>query len=264
MKTKDSGPCWRRGRVWVITGFVLVVLLLSLLVPSTCLAAWPDNGVAVCANPLQQRHPEITLWIYNYAQVPQQTVTKAKMEMAKILSQAGIMTEWIDCPISSSEAEENAACQQRMRSTELAIMILHKVKLPSGASRDTYLGTAEVLTNRRPGHYIYLSYDNIRDSFYSGGISSAEILAGVAVHEIGHALFRSIEHSPAGLMRAKWDRQDLQNIAMGRLFFTPQQAEILQAEVAARANEDGPNLAVSSSSPRQRSPRAATHSDGRP
>jgi hypothetical protein len=182
-----------------------------------------------------QFHPGITIWVYNYAEAPQKTVTSAKMEIARILNQAEVMTEWIDCPISSSEAEEHAACRERMLPTDLAIMIQHKFKLPNGASRDTYLGSADLFSNRQPGHYIYMSYDHIRDSVYPGGAASPEILAEVAVHEIAHVLFRSIDHSPAGLMRARWDRQDLQNAAIGNLLFTPQQAEIIRAEVAARA-----------------------------
>jgi hypothetical protein len=116
-------------------------------------------------------------------------------------------------------------------------MIVHKFKLPNGVSRDTQLGYAEVFSNRQPGHYIYLSYDNIRDSAHAGGLCPSDTLAEVAVHEIGHVLFRSSDHSPTGLMRARWDRQDFQNAAIGNLLFTPRQAEIIQAEVSARMKE---------------------------
>ncbi len=190
------------------------------------------------------RHPEITIWVYNYAEAPQQTVTRMKMEIAKILNHAGVMTRWIDCASSSTGTEDQAACQERMLPSELAIMIFHKFKLPNGVSRDTHLGSAEVFSNRQPGHYIYLSYDHVRDSGYTGGVCSPDILAAVAAHEIGHALFRSIDHSPTGLMRARWDRQDFQNAAIGNLLFTPRQAEIIQAEVAMRikaAEAEGSN-----------------------
>ena len=207
-------------------------------------AAMPELTAREVISPDKGRHPEITIWVYNYAEAPQQTVTRMKMEIAKILNQAGVMTRWIDCPISSSATEDQAACQERMLPSELAIMIFHKFKLPNGVSRDTHLGYAEVFSNRQPGHYVYLSYDHIRDSEYSGRFCSPDTLAAVAAHEIGHVLFRSIEHSPTGLMRARWDRQDFQNAAIGNLLFTPRQAEIIQAEVAARmkgAEAEGSN-----------------------
>lgn len=188
-------------------------------------------------SPEKEPHPEITIRVYNYIEAPQQTISRTKMAIAKILNRAGVMTRWIDCPVSSMATDDHGACQERMWSTELALMIFHKFKLPNGVSRESHLGAAEVFSNRQPGHYIYLSYDHIRDSDFSGGLCSADTLAGVAVHEIGHVLFRSNDHSPTGLMRARWDRQDFQNAAIGNLLFTPRQAEIIQAEVAARAKQ---------------------------
>jgi hypothetical protein len=200
-------------------------------------AAMPELTAEEVMRPDKGRHLEITIRVYNYAEAPQQTLTGTKMEIAKILDRAGVMTRWIDCSVSSTTTEDPAACQERMLSTELAIMIFHKFKLPNGVSRDTHLGSAEVLSNRQPGHYIYLSYDHIRDSDDFGGFCLPETLAEVAAHEIGHVLFRSIDHSPTGLMRARWDRQDFQNAAIGNLLFTPRQAEMIQAEVAKRIKE---------------------------
>ncbi len=215
-------------RLFSFCRFVVIVHLVAVM---------PELTAREVMSPDEGRHLEITIWVYNYAQAPQQTVTRTKMEIAKILNQAGVTTRWIDCPISSTATEDQAACQERMLPSELAIMIFHKFKIPNGVSRDTQLGSAEVLSNRQPGHYVYLSYDHIRDSDYSGRSCSPETLAEVAAHEIGHVLFRSIDHSPTGLMRAKWDRQDFQNAAIGNLLFTPRQAEIIRAEVAARIRE---------------------------
>jgi hypothetical protein len=208
--------------------FCRLVVILHLV------AAMPELIAREVMSPDRGSHLEIKIRVYNYAEAPQRTITRTKMEIAEILNQAGVMTRWIDCPISSTQAEDHAACQDRMLPTELAIMIFHKFKLPNGVSRDTHLGYAEVFSNRQPGHYIYLSYDHIRDSEFPGGFCSPETLAEVAVHEIGHVLFRSSDHSPTGLMRARWDRQDFRNAAIGNLLFMPRQAEIIQAEVAAR------------------------------
>ena len=211
--------------------FCRLVVIVHLAAVTPELIAWE------VMNPGNERQLEIIIRVYNYAEAPQQTITRAKMQIAKILNHAGVMTRWIDCSVSSTATEGDAACQERMLPSELAIMIFHKFKLPNGVSRDTHLGSAEVLSNRQPGHYINLSYDHIRDSDYSGVFCSPETLAEVAAHEIGHVLFRSIDHSPTGLMRARWDRQDFQNAAIGNLLFTPRQAEIIQAEVAARIKE---------------------------
>ncbi len=209
----------------------------TLVVVFHLVAATPGAFAQERTNPAGGRQAEITIWVYNYAEVPIQTVAKTKTQITKILNRAGVTARWIDCPASWIATEDQSACQEHMSSSELAIMIFHTFKPPHGMSRDTQLGSAEVLSNRQPGHYIYLSYDHIRESAYPGGFCSPETLAEVAVHEIAHVLFRSTDHSPTGLMRARWDRPDFQNAAIGNLFFTPQQAETLQAEVSARMKQ---------------------------
>ncbi len=208
--------------------------LCSLAMVAGFLVAMPEVLAQEGMNREERRQAEITIWVYNYAELPQQTVDKTKIEIARILNQAEIGTRFIDCPVSSGPADDKATCQERMSPAELAIMIFRKFKVPSGVSRDSRLGWASVFTNGQAGHYIHLSHDHIRESSYPGGFCSPETLAEVAVHEIGHVLFRSLDHSATGLMRASWDRQDFKNAAIGNLLFTPQQAKLLQAEVAAR------------------------------
>jgi hypothetical protein len=38
-------------------------------------------------------------------------------------------------------------------------------------------------------------------------------------------------------MRAQWDRRDLENSAQGQLQFTPEQAQVIRAEVDARMRQ---------------------------
>jgi predicted HD phosphohydrolase len=71
----------------------------------------------------------------------------------------------------------------------------------------------------------------------SGGALPAEILACVIAHEIGHLLLGPNSHSPTGIMKAKWSADELRGAGWGRLLFTPQQAELIRAEVRARSGE---------------------------
>jgi hypothetical protein len=206
-------------------GFRSVVVMLNFMAAGT--AGFAQDGKNLEA----RARTEITIRVYNYADLQLQTITQTKVAITRILNLAGIMPRWIDCDSSSNEPESHSACQERMLPSELAILIFHKFRLPSGVSRDSHLASAEVFPNGQAGHYVRLSYDHIRES--AGGFCPPETLAEVAVHEIGHVLFRSTGHSPTGLMRARWDRQDIQNAAIGNSRFTPQQAEILRAEVAA-------------------------------
>ena len=104
------------------------------------LVAMPELVAQEGMNPEERRHPEITIWVYNYADAPQQTIASTKREVSRILSQAGVVTRWKDCPVSSAETEDQPSCEERMLPSELAIMIFHKFKLANGVSRDSHLG----------------------------------------------------------------------------------------------------------------------------
>ncbi len=56
-------------------------------------------------------------------------------------------------------------------------------------------------------------------------------------HEIGHLLLGPKRHSRSGIMRARWDQEDLRLAAEARLRFTSQQAELIRAEVRARTGD---------------------------
>jgi hypothetical protein len=56
-------------------------------------------------------------------------------------------------------------------------------------------------------------------------------LGRIMAREIGHALLPFQSHSPQGLMRARWDRADLELAQTRRLRFTPEHAELIRRKV---------------------------------
>jgi hypothetical protein len=180
---------------------------------------------------------KITIWVYNYARVPGRTLAQAEKEIDRILAEAGVGTEWVECPLSAAEIEVRPSCQQRMAPTELALVILPRFIASGGRGGDTYFGSAQVFTNGQLGHYAYLFYDRIENSQYRAEASLYQILACVAVHELGHLLLRSNRHSAKGLMRAQWDRNDLQRLAWGQLRLDSEESKRIRAEVRARMEQ---------------------------
>ncbi len=188
---------------------------------------------------------KITIWMYNYAQVPAALVTKAQVEMTRIFAEMGVGTRWLTCPVQETKGQETTECQGRMLATDLAILLLHRVTLPVRTTPHGTLGSADVFTNGQFGHYVRLSCDNILDPRDFEGEEAANILAAAALHETGHLLLNSTDHSSIGVMRAKWDREDFRNASMGRLLFTASQAELIRKQVEARASQAQPERAQS-------------------
>ena len=61
------------------------------------------------------------------------------------------------------------------------------------------------------------------------------LLGAMMAHEIGHLLLGVNSHSGEGIMSIPWDVHKLQQINLGDLGFTPEQAATLKAEALHRA-----------------------------
>ena len=67
------------------------------------------------------------------------------------------------------------------------------------------------------------------------GVSNTLVLACAIAHEIAHLLLPSGDHSPLGLMRAGWDRDDFGRAERGQLRFTAEEAALLRGRTSATA-----------------------------
>ncbi len=107
-----------------------------------------------------------------------------------------------------------------------------------GRARDNVFGLSPAMADGRPGRLAYVFYHRIRDFVVTHTIPEQEaLLLGLAIaHEVGHLLLPDNSHSRRGIMRARWDRQDLR-FAAADLVFTAQQAKSIRIEVARRLKE---------------------------
>ena len=63
-------------------------------------------------------------------------------------------------------------------------------------------------------------------------------LLGLAIaHELGHVLLGSNSHSDLGLMRGRWNREDLEFMGLALPKFISNQAERIHADVQGRLKE---------------------------
>jgi hypothetical protein len=61
-------------------------------------------------------------------------------------------------------------------------------------------------------------------------VGLADILGGVAAHELGHLLLGSNSHGHTGIMRAHSEHEELRRLAMGNLWFTTEEAEHMRGK----------------------------------
>jgi hypothetical protein len=71
-------------------------------------------------------------------------------------------------------------------------------------------------------------YDSVKKLHQDWHVNIARILGHTMAREIGHLLLGTNAHSRIGIMRPNWQGQELREIGMGTLLFTPEEARSMQ------------------------------------
>ena len=196
--------------------------LLAISLPTLARTASPAKAEA---------SSQITIRLYNYADLTPAAQARAEKVASDILRKAGITAQWLDCPIA--KAQQLPACSLPLRPTELVLRILPGSKASRAALDRASCGYALRPTNGGTGTLITLFYDCVEKTAKTQRMARGEVLGHTAAHEIGHMLLPP-GHSSRGIMRARLRKADWERAAKGTLLFTPQQSEQLSAGLRSR------------------------------
>jgi len=182
-----------------------------------------------------------TVRVYNYGEVDSRTLTEAEKFAATIFRKAGKEIDWIESAVVALNKPADISFtsltrfQVRILSPEMAAHLDlngSEMGLAPGKGLDRLI--------------VYVCYSRIADlakrqlktkaqGVITRNASSGQILGAMIAHELGHLLLNLASHSETGIMRGQWDLKDLRDIADGVLYFTPQQAAKIRADIARRA-----------------------------
>jgi hypothetical protein len=182
----------------------------------------------------QQVQPSqvVTLRIVDNAGVPKATLAEAKTEVARILALSGIRTVWIESPGAAEAAPQRTTFLFTVLNRETSKWLPHT----AGA-----LGTTPGAEQANRGHVAYILYDQVENVSLTRGTSLTpgvpRLLAYAIVHELGHLILPVDAHSASGIMKPLWDVDEFNQMSLGLLSFTPQQAEHIRMELARRSRE---------------------------
>ena len=171
--------------------------------------------------------------VVSYVPVPREEMAEALEEATLLFARVGVETQWVLCGASVEESEMPAACDTPLERGELALRIVPDPKGMPSTSRDA-LGHAMVLPRAQDSYLASLFYDRVQSLAEDARCLRAVVLGHAMAHELGHLLLGTLEHSSQGLMRGRWDGEDL-GLAQRRSFrFMPQQVEQIRAGLRAR------------------------------
>jgi len=106
------------------------------------------------------------------------------------------------------------------------------------------------LSREGTGCYTDVFFDQALALHADSNVGLADILGNVVAHELGHLLLGSNSHAVAGIMRVRWQGEELRRLARGGLLFTPEQGERMRGKLkAALPSEAAPLVVAAQSTP---------------
>jgi len=171
----------------------------------------------------------ITLRIYDYAHVNHATLVAAEREASRILAQAGVTTQWQDCP-TSHDAKKNFSGCAATQPDDYIVSILPNSMADKLGKGDTF-GAAD----GGQSHRAAIFYERISERA-GGDTTAVDVLAGhVMAREIGSLLLGTNASSRTGIMKARWTSSDLSVLAGNEMQFTAEQARQMDTRLVQEA-----------------------------
>ena len=169
---------------------------------------------------------EMTVAVFNDADISPEIVAGAEKTAGKIFLEAGIRTVWLNCGDLTEQVDHESPCRKVPLNQRFDVRIVRN----SHGLRSSVLGIA-FLSDAGAGRQADVFYDGVARIRGESNIDAATILGHVTAHEIGHLLLGANSHSPSGLMRASWTRDELITASQGGLLFTKSQSERMKARL---------------------------------
>jgi hypothetical protein len=205
-RNQNSAGC--QFKLWIF--LVGLTVLIRLAHPTAAFASETDDG------------PAITVLVFNFREVPGETLLKAEREAGRILDHAGVHVTWRDCPTGNEPCRKGPG-----RVFFLAMM--------AGPMQNKFLDTVSGFSGYAvlPDLLAVVYYDYLPR--ITGGRSNlsdtAVILGCVIAHELGHLLLGSTHrHSIAGIMQERWGVELTRLALMSQLSFLPEEAKLIHAD----------------------------------
>ncbi len=186
----------------------------------------------------------ITIHVVNYAGVAPKTLTEAEEVATGIFRKAGVETRWADTVLSAENDQENSAGDAAPTLADIQLSIFPREMSDRIGLASDAMGLAPGTGSDR--RIVYVFDSTVETLFWrlvrahcSGRmgrpVSKAQILGRAIAHEVGHLLLNQQLHSAHGIMRGGWGVAEMRVAAYGNLLFTPEQLELLRADVRRRS-----------------------------
>jgi hypothetical protein len=187
----------------------------------------------------QDQPPTLKIYVYNQADVPQETLAHAERRTSDIFREAGVQTTWYAC---STLGTVRYNCSGLLGPNTVTLQIVHD----SRQMYDSIFGAA-FLGADGMGQQADIYFDRIRSFSQEENLTLPDITGYVVAHELGHLLLGLNAHSWIGIMKATWERSQLENANKGELWFSRPEAKRIRRRLTQMSLAAEPILASTGS-----------------
>ena len=171
---------------------------------------------------------QVTISVHNDAGIPFGILLEAESEASGVFRQSGIAVRWLNCPLTAASPENARQCAAAEFPRHLQLRIAKR-----SLNLNEFTMGISYLSADGTGCYADLFYNRAQFIHETSQISLATILGHAMAHELGHLLLGTNSHAPTGLMRARWQTDDLARASKGRLVFSTLESQVMQNKLAA-------------------------------
>jgi len=183
--------------------------------------------IALAHQPARALTADLTVSVFNDADVPQPVLAEARIRANLVLRRAGVSVLWLDCGTPANRPL-NSECSALSFPQHLSVRL---VSTPSGGTQDTFGQSFQNAAGE--GNYAVVYFRVLTALKSAEGMRTGDLLGFVVAHELGHLLLGRDSHSPTGLMSPVWQLEEMHQAARGNLFFTEQQQDLIRARYLA-------------------------------
>ncbi len=175
----------------------------------------------------------LRLQVSEYVGLPEGALARAQEQVDRIFGRVGVVPVWVDSEVCGDNPALSS-CRPWIR--------LHILPRSFAVWDTSVMGLADNEAGLGPTAYIF--YDRLRclverhTPEHQRRSTIAVALGHVIAHELGHLLLPTVnDHSPVGVMQARWASDELHDARKGRLGFTGEQARLIRTELDGRLHD---------------------------
>ena len=207
-------------------------LLQSSLIGSLLLTAGLPSLAATPSYQMDAPRPQITVYVYNYAEVPASILAGVRKEASRILARAGVEVLWVECPVG--KALPNPSCEHPLQPNEIWLRILPRPNQAMKVIARDIGGIAYRVGEDTGSGLIAVFYDSVQEIAEQFNVSRGLVLGLAATHEMGHLLLRSGAHAGRGIMQASLSRPEWRQAVRGDLVFAAEESKQMTVSIRSR------------------------------